>query len=274
MSSTLSTYIHGSNPEEQARLGMLNSLINERCLALLDIAPGSRVIDFGSGLGQFTILMGHLVGPGGYCLGIERDQAQLTRAVSNLKASGLGHIEFRFGNVEELLLKNEEEGGFDLAHARFVLEHVRYPDKVVNGMVKAVGHGGRVVILDDDHDTLRLHPQPDGFPTLWSAYMKSYEQIGNDPLIGRRLVSLLADEGLTSIRNNVVFFGDCAGTKTFSAYASNLQGILEGAKTLMLDEKLLSETEFTAGMAGLSVWSAMKDAALWYSINWATGTRP
>ena len=268
----MSTYIHGTHPEEQERLSLLNTLINDRCISLLDIAPGARIIDFGSGLGQFTMRMGMLTGPGGYCLGIERDTAQLTHARKDLQASGLTQIEYRQGNVEDINLGNEE-GSFDLAHARFILEHVSHPEKVVQAMRRAIKSGGKVLLLDDDHDTMRLNPEPSEFKRLWTAYMQSYEALGNDPVVGRKLVSLLHHEGLHRIQNGVVFFGDCAGTKTFQVYANNLLGILEGSRDLMLKKNLIGPTEYTVGIKGIQEWSRMPDAALWYSINWASGER-
>lgn len=41
-------------------------------LDLLDVQPGHRVLDVGSGSGWTTALLAHLVGPDGYVLGIER----------------------------------------------------------------------------------------------------------------------------------------------------------------------------------------------------------
>lgn len=41
-------------------------------LRLLDVQPGHRVLDLGSGSGWTTALLAHLVGPGGRVLGIER----------------------------------------------------------------------------------------------------------------------------------------------------------------------------------------------------------
>ena len=40
-------------------------------LTLLDVRPGLRVLDVGSGTGWTTALLGHLVGPGGQVIGCE-----------------------------------------------------------------------------------------------------------------------------------------------------------------------------------------------------------
>lgn len=41
-------------------------------LELLDVQQGHRVLDVGAGSGWTTALLAHLVGPGGYVLGVER----------------------------------------------------------------------------------------------------------------------------------------------------------------------------------------------------------
>lgn len=271
----MSSYIHGSKPEEQRRLSLLNDLINGRCLQLLSLSEGERVIDIGSGLGQFTLAMAREVGPGGYCLGVERDERQLKTSVHNLSLkSDISWVEFRQGDVEKMPLSPNEWNSFDVGHARFVLEHLARPQAALAELVKAVRPGGRVVLEDDDHISLLLYPEPAGFTTLWSAYMRSYDRLGNDPYIGRRLVSLMYEAGLRNIRNDVVFFGDCAGSNTFSSYVTNLIGVIESAREVMVKGNLIGEPTMNEAIANLRQWALLPDAALWYEIYWTAGLKP
>jgi len=268
----MSSYIHGSDPIEQARLAKLNELINARCIALMPVRPGNRILDVGSGLGQFTHQLAQLAGSKGFCLGIERDQNQLNTAKA---LSGECHwLEFRLANAEELELQEKEWGSFDGAHARFILEHVQRPNSIVQSMFNAVRTGGWTVLADDDHPGMVLFPEPGGFQTLWHAYMQSYERLGNDPNIGRKLVAILYDAGFRQIRNDVVFFGDSAGTATFQAMAKNLLGIITGARDVMIRERLIDDSAFDASIAQLEAWSQLPNAAIWYTISWAIGFRP
>lgn len=269
----MSTYIHGSEPEEQQRLSLMNELINTRCLQLLQLKGSEKILDVGSGLGQFSIEMAR-ASPNGLCVGIERDERQFELAQQHKRSSGVRNVEFRLGTVEEMPLQQSEWGGFDVAHARFILEHLSDPGIAIEAMVKAVRSGGDVVVEDDDHYSFLLYPEPHGFSALWTAYMRSYDRLGNDPYIGRRLVALLYDHGLTQIQNNVVFFGDCAGSPTFQAYINNLLGILNTARHIMIEGQLIRQEVFDAAMENLKAWSSLPHAALWYTIYWAKGTKP
>src|SRR6185295_14368837 len=117
MTST-SRYVHGTHPEEQRRLADLNALVNRASLAALEPQRGERSLDVGSGLGQFA------------------------RAEALAHEAGEGSlVEFRAGDALALPLAPAEWGSFDLAHARFLLEHVPAPQDVVNGMARAVRSG-------------------------------------------------------------------------------------------------------------------------------------
>ena len=183
-------------------------------------------------------------------------------------------VELREGDALALPLRDEEWGSFDLAHTRFLLEHVSDPLGVVRGMVRAVRPGGRIVLADDDHDVLRLWPEPPGFISLWQAYIRSYDRLGNDPYVGRRLVALLHAAGAVPVRNNWIFFGSCAGMPTFPDIVENLQKILVGARSLILSTAHIEEDAFEQAIGALKTWSTYPDAAFWFAMCWAEGTRP
>jgi len=270
----MSRYIHGSHPEEQNRLSLLNELINERCLELIQLKKGERVIDIGSGLGQFTLAMAEKVGSTGYCLGIERDAEQLRVAVANRsRLTRTAAIDFRSGDATNLMLAEKEIASFDVGHIRFVLEHLSNPLQALNELVKAIKPGGRIVLEDDDHASFILFPEPPGFSIVWNAYMRSYDCLGNDPYIGRRLVALLHEVGLKSIRNDLIFFGDCAGSETFDSYVSNLIGVIKTAYPTMIENNLITSEVFKESISQLEKWSEIPYAALWYQICWAEGRK-
>jgi ubiquinone/menaquinone biosynthesis C-methylase UbiE len=270
-----SVYIHGTTPTEQDRLSLLNDLINAPLLRELHLEGGERILDVGSGLGQFTRALARAAGPAGRVVGVEANPRQLAEAVAKARGAGeAGLADFRAGDALSLPLRDEEWGSFDLAHARFLLEHVRDPLAVVRQMVRAVRPGGRVVLADDDHDVLRLWPEPPGLGPLWQAYVRTYDRLGNDPFIGRRLVSLLHQAGATPRRNTWVFFGSCSGSPTFPVVVNNLIDILLGAREAILGQSLREPAEIDGALEALRLWGQRPDASFWYSVCWAEGVRP
>src|SRR6266576_212810 len=152
------SYIHGATPEEQQRLSLLNDLLNESSLRELCLNGTETVLDVGSGLGQFTRCMART---GARVLGVERSADQVAEAGKLARDDGEERlVEFREGEAVPLPLEPGERSSFDVAHARFLLEHLSDPAAAVREMVQAVRPGGRVVLADDDHEILRLWPEP------------------------------------------------------------------------------------------------------------------
>jgi sigma-B regulation protein RsbU (phosphoserine phosphatase) len=273
-------YLHGSEPEEQRRLAMLNDLLNEGSLRALDLRGDEKVLDVGSGLGQLSRAMARRLTRGGRVVGIERDAGQLAAAERLAAEQGetelleRGLVELRRGDAVALPLADAEWGSFDVAHARFILEHVPDPQAVVAAMVEAVRPGGRVVLEDDDHDLLRLWPEVPSFARLWRAYVRTYDRLGNDPYVGRRLTAMLHAAGAQPARNAMLFFGSCAGDPAFEPMVANFVGLVEGAPEEILAATSLARDELERGLAEFKEWSRLPDAAMWYATCWAEGRRP
>jgi ubiquinone/menaquinone biosynthesis C-methylase UbiE len=271
-----SQYLHGTAPDEQDRLGLMNELLNANSLREMHLAPGERVLDVGCGLGQLSRDMARQVGPSGAIVAIERSTEQL--AVARRLAAEDGEdrlVDFRAGPAEELALTNAEWGTFDVAHARFLLEHVPDPVAVVRQMVRAVRPGGRIVLEDDPHDTLRLWPEPPGFQHLWQTYMRTYDRLGTDPFTGHRLVAILVQAGAEPTRNAWPFFGACAGQpELLLGHVDNLVRILEGVREPILALGEFEPGSFDACIQSIREWAHRPDAAFWYAVSWAEGRRP
>jgi len=263
--TTGGAYLHGTSAAEQGRLSLLNRLMNDAALRELSLQGGERIVDFGCGLGQLSLEMARAAGM--RLVGIEQSAEQLGRAEPHPL------LDLRQGDVQDPPLRADEWGAFDLAHARFVLEHVRDPLAVVRHMVRAVRKGGRIVLQDDDHDVVRAWPEPPGFAALWRAFQRGYDRLGCDPYIGRRLVALLHEAGAAPVRSTWIFFGACAGEPRWQGFVENIHSQLAGAREAMVKGGLLGAMEIDAALAAFLDWAARPDAAFWYSICWAEGAR-
>lgn len=279
-----SSYVHGTAPEEQRRLSRLNELTNEASLRELALTGGERILDLGCGLGQLTRAMARAAGPGAFTVGVEQSTAQLQQAEQQARVASEEHlVDFRQGDVLDLKLMEHEWGSFDVAHARFVLEHVADPAAVVRSMARALRPGGRAILEDDDHAILRLWPEPAGAQSMWDAYLRTYQDVGNDPFVGRRLVELLQGARLQPKRNTWLFFGACSGSPLFPLYVENLIEIFRGAREQILfhlqppvshERYQVSVRRFDEAIESLREWGQRSDAAFGYAIAWAEGVKP
>lgn len=254
----------------------MQHLLNEAEGAVLDLSGARRILDVGAGLGQMTRTLARIAGPGAAVVGVERDPLQIAEAGRQADLDGEGGlVELRQGEAERLPLRSDEWGTFDVAHARFILEHVPDPLAVVKQMAAAVRPGGRVLLIDDDHEALRLWPPaPPALQRAWEGYWQSYTRLGCDPLVGRRLPALLHEAGVPATRVTTVFFGACAGSPSFDSVVDNLRGVFEGSAPRLAEAGLLPAAEMDAALRALEAWRGHPAATVWYSLPFASGQRP
>jgi len=268
-------YIHGYSASEHARLSLMQTLLNDSQIAVMDLGGVGSLLDVGCGLGQLTRAFARALPAGSRVVGVERERRQLAEARRLAEIDGEPDlVELRPGAAEALPLAATERGSFDLAHARFVLEHVRNPLAVVCEMVAAVRPGGHVVLVDDDHDTLRLWPDCPEFEHAWRLYWESYRDRGHDPLVGRRLPELLDLAGAPPVRVASVFYGAVAGSPLFPGVVDNLAGVVGGAAEGLAVNGRLSRVRTAQAIAALEEWRLEPAATVWYSLPLAEGVRP
>jgi tRNA A58 N-methylase Trm61 len=102
------SYVHGTSPEEQRRLALMNDLINTGSLRELAIEPGVRVLDLGAGTGQLSRAIARAAGPSGRVVGVEFSREQL---ISARRLAGLADeaelVDFREGDAADPPLRRD-----------------------------------------------------------------------------------------------------------------------------------------------------------------------
>ena len=268
-SSAILGYMHGTSAREQDRLSRLNLSLNELSIAELALAGGEHVLDFGCGLGQLTRLIAR---GAGRVIGFDSSEAQLEKARTLAAAEGdANRVEWRRGDVVAPPLEPGET--FDVAHARFVLEHVVDPLIVVRQMALAVRSGGRIVVMDDDHAALRLWPESPGFASLWESYILVAARNQNDPYVGRRLPALLHAAGARPTRITQLFYGGVGRTEGLRVVVENVIGLFEGVLEPLLLVASMERADYDRAIAAFRLWADRPDAAFWYAFHWAEGVK-
>lgn len=218
------TYVHGTDPSEQERLAALNRLTNNAFVDFLGVRPGMRVLEVGSGLG---ILAAAVAARGAEVVGVERSPEQIAAAA---RAPNVTLVQ---GDAHDLDFPN---AGFDLVYARYVLEHVGDPERVLREMRRVARPGARVVACENDISLMRLDPPCPAFEAAWQALARYQATLGGDALIGRRLFRLFRAAGFANVELSVQPEVHWAGSPGFEEWIRNVIGNVESARRGIGDE--------------------------------------
>lgn len=121
----------------------------EQVIQALNLQPGERVLDVGSGPGFLAAAMGEGVGPAGWVCGVDISEPLLALARSHCVHQPW--IEFRYGEASQLPFPNHH---FDVAISTQVLEYVRDVEVALAELYRVLRPGGRLLLLDTDWDSL------------------------------------------------------------------------------------------------------------------------
>jgi len=256
-------YIHGTEPSEQERLAGLNRMTNAAFIQFLNVASGSRVLEIGSGLG---ILAGQVAAAadGVEVLGVELSAAQIAAAHSQPR------VTFTQGDAHSLDLP---DATFDLVYARYLLEHVADPLRVLGEMRRVARPGAHVAVCENDISLLRYDPPCPAFDYAWDVFARFQATLGGDGLIGRRLYRLFRGAGFVDIELSVQPEVHWHGSPGFGAWIRNIIGNLESARPGMLGAGVITQAALDAAVDELGHLASRSDASAVFIWNRAKAVR-
>jgi SAM-dependent methyltransferase len=235
------TYIHGTEPAEQQRLALLNRLTNAAFVEFLDVQPGMRILEAGSGIGFLAAAVAQAARDVKVA-GLERSEDQIKAAVQQ------PGVEYVLGDVHKLPFDSHS---FDLVYARYVLEHVPDPQTVLEEMKRVARPGCRVVACENDESLIRWDPACPVFEGVWSAFQEYQRTLGGDSQIGRRLYGLFRSAGLNRIELSVQPEIHWSGSPGFEPWVRNIIGNIDSARRGLIDSGLCSDANIAAANAEL-----------------------
>ena len=183
--------------QQRRRLALLESWFDPgtiRHLEALGICPGWRCLEVGGGGGSIAEWLAARVGPSGGVLATDLD-------IRFLDALDTPNIEVRRHDIVRDPLP---EASFDLAHARFVVEHLPNHMAALRPMAAALKPGGWLLIESTDHCSWLPDPAaPAADAALFSAFTAAFLQLfrlaGVDVNAGRAVYGELRALGLEEI---------------------------------------------------------------------------
>ncbi len=213
-------------------------------LAPLDLRPGSRVLDYGSGPGFVTEGMAGIVGPTGQAYGVDLNAHFVGNATKrNSKSSNISfhlvdgnRIPLADACVDRLLCKN-------------VLEYVPDVKITLAEFRRVLEPGGRLLLIDSDWGFVAVEPWGrERTRRFFDAAAPAFKE----PEIGRKLRTYLLDAGFDDVDVRVQAGVDTEGgsllvLRNMASYggafdsmsAGEIEALLEEAEAAVDDNRYL-----------------------------------
>ena len=210
----------------------------------LELRPGQRVLDVGSGPGHTTFELARRVSPGGKVTGVDINAEFISRSKARAREHAVT-IEFVHAGFPPLPFP---DASFDRVFCKNVLEYVDSAVDTVAEMARVAAPGATVVATDSDWDMLALDIGEEG-RELSDRVLTAAKSIAiKEPRIGRRLRGIFAGVGLAEVKTEVLAGADVVGrslpmlTASLARYArdSGLVGADETARWLKMVEGAIS----------------------------------
>ena len=189
--------------EGKKRLNLLARVMlptTSQLLKTVGLRQGMECLDVGCGGGHVSLLMASMIGPAGKVVGTDTDKEIIELAKEDAEIAKTGNVEFR--QVDASLCQSHED--YDLVYARFLLSHLREPEKCFETMVEACRPGGTIVVEDVDFAGSFCYPSRAAYERYLELYQKVVARRGGDPNIGPKLPGMLRKAGAKGIQLNVV----------------------------------------------------------------------
>jgi len=257
------TYIHGTEPSEQARLALLNRLTNGPFVEFLQVRPEMRILEVGSGLGLLAAEVAQAA-DGVEVVGLERSGEQIAAAAKS------PHVRYKQGDAHELPFA---DCSFDLVYCRYLLEHVAYPARVLTEMCRVARPGCRVAAMENDISLVRLNPPCPAFDEVWSALAAYQQQLGGDAHIGRRLFALFREAGFSQVELSLQPEVHWQASPGYAGWIENLLGNLRSAEQGLADSGLCAGELLSRAKAELSALAEHEDGSMIFAWNRAIAVR-
>lgn len=179
----------------------------EPLLRPLELRPGQRVLDVGSGPGHTTFELARRVNPGGKVTGVDINAEFIKRSSARSHDHALA-IEFVHSGFPPLPFP---DSSFDRVFCKNVLEYVDSAADTVAEMARVAAPGAIVVATDSDWDMLALDIGEEA-RELSDRVLTAAKSIAiKEPRIGRRLRSIFMSAGLSDVFVEIMAGADVAG---------------------------------------------------------------
>jgi ubiquinone/menaquinone biosynthesis C-methylase UbiE len=163
----------------------------QRSYAQLELQPGTFVAEIGCGTGTAAREMSVLVHPGGHVYGFDISGQFVTLARARAFAAS-AKVEFQVSDATTLPLA---DGCIDVYRAERVYMHLKRPETALSEAFRVLRPGGRLLIMDQDWDSLLF----DGDLYATRLVTRAFADSMMNGMIARRMRGLLLETGFKDV---------------------------------------------------------------------------
>jgi SAM-dependent methyltransferase len=241
-------------PEARVVLNARTLATAHRRLAAL-LAPGLAVLDVGCGTGAITRGIADAVAPGGHAVGLDQDRVLVAEArVAHRAASGLSFV---VGDAYALPVT----ASFDIVTAARVLQWLASPEAALAAMAAAARPGGRIVVLDFNHEKHAWTPAlPPPARCFHEAFLGWRAEAGLDNAMGDHLAAMARRVGLSGITCTAEHEIVQRGEPDFDVHVGLWAEVAATRGHQMVTDGVITEADRAAGEAGFRAWGRTAEA--------------
>lgn len=237
-----------------------SSILNARSLATAHrrlaelLRPGLTVLDVGCGTGAITRGIAEAVAPSGSVVGTDVHAGLIEQARG---AHGdISGLSFEVGDVYNLRFHNM----FDIVTAARVLQWLASPLSALRSMIAVAKPGGRVMVLDYNHEKIAWKPDPPrSMQEFYAVFLRWQAEAEMDNAIADHLSEMFAQAGLTSIAETPLHEIAQRGDPDFVTRLAIWAEVAAVRGPQMVESGIITEGQRVAAEADYRAW--IRDSA-------------
>ncbi len=257
------SYVHGYSERESERLKDQSGILETLLHTGTSYPAGSRVLEAGCGVGAQTKILAKN-SPHAEITSIDISETSLSMAVTMARKKKVTNVCFKQASILDTPFKDET---FDHVFVCFVLEHLKDPLQALSETKRVLRPGGTLTLIEGDHGSCFWHPKTDASAWVWQALIKVQEQLGHDPLIGRRLYPLLKKAGFDIHKVFPRWIYTDAGKPELMDGMVNriIVPMVESSKTEILEKKIVDISTWEQGLHDLKQSGLQPEGTFFYT---------
>ncbi len=268
----MTKYIHGYSEREMQRLYEQSGILSHLLLDDIIFEPGSLVLEAGCGVGAQTLYLSkNHKDMDVEIISIDHSRESINKAREKLSPF-YKNVTFQVADILDLPFPAEM---FDHVFICFVLEHLNNPLEGLEKIKKVLKPGGKITIIEGDHGSCFWYPSTEESATAWQGFIELQEVLGHDPLVGRRLASILQETGFQKIASSPrVLYADASQEQLLDDMVNKIiLPMMKGAGEMIMKHQIIDQHTWEKGIQDIRLSGVPPEGSFFYSWFKATGIK-